>query len=249
VTPLTRVLRLQLQLLWSSRRAPYLLVLLLGMVAIIELIVWRLSAHGVRAAELFAEMLPLLIVLGALWPTVVWRDEGPARRFAHWSMPVDVSAHDLLRVLAGALWLAAAIVAAYAAALAFAALHGTTSALVGAGALHFIGFLLAPLLTYVLVSILAVAVNRPLEWLMALYAAMVVLILLTVSGGVQVVERLFYHVLGPRPWGLWHAVYSGPESAVGDSAAAGAWLASWGVWMLIGAAGVLQATLWRRGRA
>jgi hypothetical protein len=47
---------------------------------------------------------------GAIAGMLVWFSEGPRHRRYHWSMPVQREIHDLMRIVAGAIWLFAATV-------------------------------------------------------------------------------------------------------------------------------------------
>jgi hypothetical protein len=267
--PLLRVFMRQFVLLWQTRRAAVLAVLP-GSLLLVELFAWRLRSlepdgplsNGGVPTSIFASLLPLLIATAVLWPLVVWRDETPAKRQYHWSMPVDVSAHDALRVAAGAVWLMIALGVFYLMGSVSAAAHGTSDMLRLLGPALPLSFVLVPVLVYLLVSALPLGTNRPLEWLIGSYLALAVLILGVEAAGAHFVERGFYHVLGSRPWALTFTVVHGPNALMGEHAAAisgeavrydsgvtwGVWLGSLLLWLLISVACIGAVSAYRRGR-
>ncbi len=94
----------------------------------------------------------LVTIAGLFFTQRVWRGaRGPHRDF-HWSLPVERRRHDLLRVAAGAVWLAAIAAALLAAALVSTALAGNASATAGLPLSAWLAFFAAPVLVYLLAS-------------------------------------------------------------------------------------------------
>jgi hypothetical protein len=246
-----RVLGRQLLFIWETRRVAFLLVLLFGALALIEFIAWRIGRPAV-ATTAFVDLGPLLIATGVLWPLVVWRDEGPAKRQYHRSMPVDVTVHDAARVAAGAIWLAVALAAFYAAGWLQAVLHGQTDLLRAVWPTHPLLFLFVPLLCYLLTSILAVASGRPLEWLIGLYFGMVLLALLSDVASMSFIERGLRYVLGPDRFGLAFTAWGAPNALISgrhsELLTIWLWLGSLAVWFVAAASGIIGVSMARRGR-
>lgn len=109
-------------------------------------------------------------LIGAVVPFAVWRSESPSRRSYHWAMPIARGPHALLKMLAGWLWLMAAI-----AILAlFAAVCGIAVDAITRAPWH-MGLILAwywwvlpftaATLVYVALSILLIGSDHPWRWL------------------------------------------------------------------------------------
>ncbi len=192
-------------------------------------------------------------VVSMLWgffaARIVWRDERPAGRGYHWSMPVERWLHDLLRTAAGGCWLVV-VVAAQAAVAVLAA------TLVGHGDLIFATFsftawlnlLLAPLVPYLLVSAAVVRSDRPWGWFFAVQGTAFVLWTLAMkSGWVSFVSVLEFAIMG-FPMGLL-GVLGGPiyqDFLSLQPFALAPWLGGLLLWLAIGAALVTWAARSRR---
>jgi hypothetical protein len=241
---LLHVLMRQHLLLWWTRRLAFLGLLLFGSLAVLEFVVWRAQFEELTTTMLAAGMLPVLAIIGGVWALVVWREEEPARRQYHWSMPVDVTVHDLLRVLAGGSWLLVVLLAFYVTVYALAALHGDTEYLRQLGAAYFFAQVFVPLLAYLLLSVLTVGSGKPLHWLTGLYVVLVVTLLVADASNMGL-ERYFQAALGPERWGLAFAFTGG--GPVGD-APLSAWVSSWLLWMVIATGAVVGISVAQRGR-
>jgi hypothetical protein len=242
---LSAALRAQLVLLWRMRRVAFLFALLFGALALIEFIVWRLNPNNVTSTGVVAEMLSLLVVAGGVWSLLVWRDEEPAKRHYHWSLPVDVTAHDAVRVAAGAAWLVAALLAFWAAVFVLAAVHGEVAYLRQLGTGQLLSFVLVPLLTYTLVSVLTVGTDRPLHWIVGLYFGLVIVMITADAAGVGAgLIRLANAVFGPSPGLSLGFAFTG----VSRGYPVGSWLSAWLFWLLIAAAGIAAVSAARRRR-
>ena len=106
---------------------------------------------------------PFALLAAAVWSAGVWHDEGPTRRGYHWSLPVDRGRHDLLRVGAGAAWLALGVTALLVLKVASDLIFGGVG-----GPWLWVGFLTGPLTVYLFGSALALRVDHPGRWLAAI---------------------------------------------------------------------------------
>jgi hypothetical protein len=81
---------------------------LLGIVLFSLLVVYSLIPREgipVWAAPMSEWPSLMTLMLGAVAGAIVWFSEGPLHRRYHWSMPVKRELHDVLRIVAGAVWL------------------------------------------------------------------------------------------------------------------------------------------------
>lgn len=126
-------------------------------------------------------LIAFLMVIGAAWALLVWREESWGRREYHSSLPVNRAAHDLWRVAAGAVVLIAcaalcipvsALVEAIMPSYGAEFVHASESASVVESAMYYLNVVLPSLLTYLAVSIFPLLFRRPVEWLVALAAGM-----------------------------------------------------------------------------
>jgi hypothetical protein len=104
-----------------------------------------------------------LVFLAAVWPAFLWRDEGPAQRRYHWSLPADRGWHDLARVAAGAIWIAILTVLAFTAIAVW--LPGGRGVTIPAR-----WFVMILLGAYGMGSIAALTTERPLMWILGAIA-------------------------------------------------------------------------------
>jgi hypothetical protein len=244
----TAVLRQQMRLLWLSRRALVPLLLLVGILLVFELLTLRFDGFTWSLAE--GTTFLIVLLTGAAWPLVVWRDEAPAQRAYHWSMPVNMALHDLVRVAGGALLLCGAIAAFVAGAVAAAALRGAAAGAVPSMPLV-LAYATAPLTVYLLVSALAVALNRPMEWLLLLYFGSVLLAFVGAALNISVVADVGHFVVS-GPAGLGTALTGGMQVAAAGSAVDGGltlgrWSLTVTLWLGVAAAVVTGAALVRHG--
>jgi hypothetical protein len=124
--------------------------------------------------------------LAATWPAFLWRDEGPAQRRYHWSLPADRGWHDLARVAAGAIWIAILTVLVFTVIAAW--LPGGRLGMIPAR-----WFFMTLLAAYGLGSIAALTTERPLLWIMGTIALAAFGLALLEFGGVDgVIPRWLY---------------------------------------------------------
>jgi hypothetical protein len=106
------------------------------------------------------------LLFALLWPIRVWSGEPSSRRDYHYSMPLRRSHHDLTRVLAGGVWVAAISLTLVLIAVLTATLFDHTSLFARLTPWFWLNLLIAPLMVYALASIVYVRANsRPSAWL------------------------------------------------------------------------------------
>jgi hypothetical protein len=142
-------LRQQVRLLGLSRRWAYLIACFVGWIALYRLLPTPNGAWSVYPSLIAG------IVAGAAWPLITWNAEAPSRRAYHWSLPVNRLSHDLARVAAGALYLLVGVVALAVACTALSLSDGSFAELRSVPAILWLSFFTAPVLTYLLVSPIA----------------------------------------------------------------------------------------------
>lgn len=166
----SRVVRHQIDLLGAPATIMSLAVGLAG----IQILVssgWFAGPTRLMRLPVF-DIFPFLVVIGALWPAIVWHGEGPSRRLYHWSLPVPRHQHDILRVVAGGVWLLLGLVSVELFQIAAALVNGYGDRLAGVSLGSWINYLTGPLTMYLVVSALAVATDHPLRWLLGVMFGM-----------------------------------------------------------------------------
>src|SRR5215208_3767222 len=68
----------------------------------------RINGHFHGSLDLLPETMMPFVMLSLFAALAVWKTEDPSRRGYHWSMPVDHSAHALIKSGSGLAWLMAA---------------------------------------------------------------------------------------------------------------------------------------------
>ena len=94
-----QAVRLQLRLLWLSRRP---LMQLVAMAALI-ILVNKLPLAPEIGLQII--LVPLLYFAGPTWAFAVWAEEPPSARNYMWSQPANRTHQSLARLLAGLVWL------------------------------------------------------------------------------------------------------------------------------------------------
>jgi hypothetical protein len=259
----TTVIGRQAWLLLVSWRGPVLAGSLVGLVLMLDATFRTLTAGSPGPwPPAVVEILGWFWALGVLWGTGVWREETPAKRGYHTSLPVDRAAHDLARVLAGAAWLVGCVALVLTVGALAAARGGQLGVVAALPAWVWVGAFTAPLLTYTLTSAFAVALNRPLEWMLLGLVTVFALAIAAEWAGVGWLLRGVGFVAG-GDYGLATAVahpamsarrlFLGVNPAIGVDDAAivqiaaldGRWLASLAAWATV-AVGALAFALTRR---
>lgn len=217
---LGNVLRLQLEYLFRIK-------FVLGMVMLLG--IYLLIAYGFLGPQPvplwlqrpgIAAMLPGMIALGGLAAVLTWFNEGPGNRRYHWSMPVARELHDLLRIVAGAVWLVL-LIAVFLSIAWFLEAPITRRYWLSDAPWFWLALFVVPLLVYALATIAAVMSGKPLLWMGG--AMLVSLILST-----RTVER-----------------YAPPLAALGDALFSEEEPPSLGVAL----SGVILLAPWEDGRA
>ena len=189
--------RVQLRLLWTSRRP---LMLILGLVGVLALAgePWNTD----ELARFLHAWIIWALLVGPLWAYAVFHDEGPSDRLYFWAQPVGRTAHALARVAAGLAWLWVAYAVLVLAGLAAGLLEGEAWQLGELGAAAWVNYFVAPAMGYLAVSVLTLTTDHPVRWTLGLIVGFGVLVsLLHETFGLA--EKVEW-ALKPlsEPWGL-----------------------------------------------
>lgn len=237
-------LRQQLWLLGSSRRWTALTLSLAAVMAIIDV-------HVLPPVPSNLWLVIVLLPITGLWVTLVWSGEGPSQRGYHWSLPVPRAAHDLARVVAGAVYLVALCAVLAAVAGVLAASGGYFNAFAAIDAEAWANFFLAPLVVYLLVSPLVLwrdyAVVR---WLMGALFALGVLTPLAETQHVHVLSDAWKFLFFSPDVGLGliaNGTLQALAVAIGDAdlGPSQSWVAAVALWLGIGAVLTVLAATFR----
>lgn len=202
----------QFRLLWSSRRP-----LLLG-VGLLALLVLSGDPWLTNMKARLLTLWPLWVILiGPVWALTIFHNEGPSERLYHWSLPTDRTAHTLARVAAGAAWLWILFGVLLGAGALVAAIDGDLWQLGVISTAGWVNFFTGPLLGYLLVSILAVASDYPVRWLLGiLFLVPLTLSVLVESFGMEGLVDTLTRPLSSVDWGLMPVMVGGLGSAVNE---------------------------------
>jgi hypothetical protein len=192
------------------------------------------------------------ILLGSVaFPPLVWRGQGPTQRNYHRTLPVDHLTHDLLKIAAGAVWLMLGIAIVLIPLLVSAASSSVLTGLLEASPLVWVNFFTGPLIAYLLISCVPMLTNRPLEWLVGLFAGMTGVQVFATTYGVFPIDELLdtivrgngglaialYGAYNEEPWlqhvnVLYHQVEPDYTS----------WIGATLLWLVIGVGAVCWAS-------
>jgi hypothetical protein len=184
------------------------------------------------------------VVLGSVWPLIVWHAETPGRRLYHWSLPVTRAAHDLMRVATGALYLVV-ICAVFGATAAIS--DGTLAGFTARGPQAWSSFFLVPLILYFVVTPLALwseyAITR---WTLGSSVAFaVVAVVLELQGVSQPVELIAWALADGR-WSFTFALTDGIEAMdPSHTASAARWAIAAALWLGFGIAWTIFTAIFR----
>ena len=104
-----------------------------------------------------------VVLAGAAWGIMLWWHEPPGRREQFLAAPVDVTAHESARIVAGGLWLLVLLLLATAATLAVQAAGGRIAALGNIAPEAWAALFSAPMLAYALAATVSTATRRSVE--------------------------------------------------------------------------------------
>lgn len=193
------------------------------------------------AAQLAGSDVPVILgvstltpVAGAVWAIMVWH--GPAAGRAYqWSLPVARAGHDLMRVLAGAVFLLGMLAVLVAAGAIASARMGTTAAFVAIPLEGWGNIIFGPLIAYLLVTPPMLwrdhAVTR---WFFIVLMAVGVIAPFTADEpAFEVPRRILYFVFAEDRFGLSNALVGGIFTAAGNSNGMAWWPAA-AVWLAFG---------------
>jgi hypothetical protein len=237
---LMTVARAQLLLLVRMKYAAAIIGLALAQLFIVHVLIDPVP----DGKPVHDEIYYALVGYGAVAAALMWASEPPANRRYHWAMPVTRETHDVLRVIAGAVWLLVAI-AAFAVVAWIAEDAAVRDQWLRHAPLYWVGMFLVSLLLYLLCSIAALLVSKPLLWLAI--AGMIVLISITnmVATHAPVVGDIASALFSANePASLGAAITGGRRIAPWIDAAPvepRAWLIAVGVWYAFALCGIALA--------
>jgi hypothetical protein len=199
------------------------------------------TAIGRPAGNQAALMYPLLMA-AAFVPLGVWRDEDRARRSWHWSLPVEPRAHSLIKVGAGALWVAgtAVIYSSYIQVLELALSRIGARASARIFAAGFYGQAIAgSVLLYAMISVFLVGSRQPWRWIAVLACAWVFGAVAAASARLPLIRDGFVAIwdgslgLSLALSGVSHRHALGSEAATSAIPAIALWttVAAAGIWV------------------
>jgi hypothetical protein len=236
----TTVARAQIVLLVRMKYAAAIIGLALAQLFIVHVLVDAVP----DGKPLHHEIYYALVGYGAVAAALMWASEPPANRRYHWAMPVARERHDVLRVIAGAVWLIVAI-AAFAATAWITEGAAVREHWLNNAPLYWLGMFLIAVLIYLLCSIAALLVARPLLWLAGAGLLIVISLSKTVATHAPIVGDVGSALFSPQaPASLGAAITGGYRIAPWSGAApidAGAWLISVCVWYAFALCGIAWA--------
>lgn len=223
------VARAQMLLLVRMKYAAAIIGLVLAQLFIVHVLIDPVP----DGKPLHTEIYYALVGYGAVAAVLIWASEPPVNRRYHWAMPVSREMHDALRVAAGAAWLIVAI-AAFAVTAWITEGAAVRDQWLRNAPLYWIGMFFVTVLVYLLSSVAALLVARPLLWI-ALAAASVLLLLsdlvASIAPIVTDVASALFSTDGPASLGT--VITGGRRIAPWSEAAPiepRAWLIALGVW-------------------
>ncbi len=158
-----RAVRLQLRLLWLSRRPVMQLVTMVALVLLASR--FPLSPEG---------QLQIVVLLsagfsGPIWAFAVWAEEPPSARNFMWSQPAGRTQQSLARVLAGLLWLWAILVVLVAIDVVAVTMivDGYGDLLSTIGFAMWLNLFVGATIGYLMLSCLLVVFERPFWWMVS----------------------------------------------------------------------------------
>jgi hypothetical protein len=262
------VARQQLRLIDATKRFPLMLAVFAGISAV---------ALGPGPVGIPEGVFPFISILMATiaWPVLVWSGESPAKRGYHRILPVNHVTHDLLKVLAGACWLTLACGIILATLIAITLATGFAEVIGGLSLTVFASYFTAPLIVYLLVSVIPILTNKPIEWMLGLAVGVGVWDAMTSlypRGDIGsawwwvtfVVNEFPAHVFNDVRLGLGMALFGGyvdqpwyflfglsdrPAPGVVYVTDASVWLTATAFWIVVGIAAVTWASVLANRRA
>jgi hypothetical protein len=234
------VARAQLMLLVKMKYVAAIVGLALAQLFIVHVLIDPVP----DGRPLHSEIYYALVGYGAVAAALMWASEPPANRRYHWAMPVGREMHDLLRVAAGAVWLIVAI-AAFAVAAWITEGAAVREQWLRNAPLYWLGMFLVAVLIYLLCSIAALLVAKPLLWIAGVVSvALLFTSDLAASVAPIMVDISSALVLPDAPASLGAAISGGYRIAPWNAAApidTRAWLIAVGVWYAFALCGIALA--------
>lgn len=258
----------QLKLALRARTVYFLLAMAAFPYVVIALVT-KLSDPDLRALTGIAPMLVLgpvaafyCAALGGMWGLLAWRDEPPRARFYHWSLPVDMTVHEMSRLTAYVIWLFVGMSAYFACGFLLSFAWGVKFDPTSAGLLPWVGSCASGLIGFFLSAAISTAVNRPVEYMAGAFVGIWALALLSIAYHFDTLKKIIETIFGiGTHYSLGSAVMSGGAAGMlrfegpnefyinATPHAAPPVIAPLMLWLMISLALVVAASYVNRGRA
>lgn len=169
---------------------------------------------GVSLSGALAEAWTFYAVAALFWaPGLAWKDEGPSDRAYHWTLPVDRSTHQLLRLAAG--WVLLVGVLAVGIAGGWAAGGVAQGGMAAGDPAVLTAVLPSATVLYLVGGLFALVTDRPLLWFVVAYLTLAGLEFLAGFRGWDWLVTLLAEVFGSGPLSLSAAVVL-PQAVSGE---------------------------------
>lgn len=233
----------QFRLLWMSRRPLFMLVGIVGLLALFG------EPWSERPTARLFSIWPFWVLLaGPIWAFALWHKEGPADRLYFWSQPVSRTAHSLGRVAAGAAWLFVLYLALLLAGTVFGLLDGNLAQFGPVGLTAWVALFTGPLIGFLAISVLAVCSDHPIRWFLGILLAVpLLLVLLDEWLGLDYLIEVILKPISSEDWGLGTTIiaplitamarvhnvfFDSGSSSVGDEFDVASWWIAMPLWIL-----------------
>ncbi|HUF49641.1 MAG TPA: hypothetical protein VMN60_02330 [Longimicrobiales bacterium] len=252
-TPWLTAARAQFRLLWWSRRAMMLMMILIGTFIMLEVLMYvfretlKVDTAGptVTQSLLLEEMIGVVLLVAFGWGIAVWRGETAEQRAQMLTAPIDSSKHEFARVAAGAAWLLLGIAGFLLVGVTGAVVRGNAGSIAAVSWLTWVLFITGPLLAFSLSVPVATATPRAFEYItFSIIGFYLVVIVLVLRGYEDFVEAYLAPVFAGK-YGIGAAFTPGIGM---QGKTIGSWLLALVLWYALTAAALYGVLRWRRGR-
>ena len=246
--------RQQILVIGSAPHKIMLAFIVLGILQLFTAVNMRIDVPQFHAAVSGLLLVYFLSLVGAqIWAASIWHGESPSQRGYHWAMPVDRTLHDLLRVVAGAIWLTVVLLALLVIGTLIAPLFGAARSTTGLLDPLLLGFISGPLIVYFFCSVPGLRSDHPGRWILAAPICLLMVWGFATWWGLDPLSELMRALLIGK-FGLFrtigmplvYPVIQVVEGA-GEMETLFSWLGASAAWLTVAIAGVYLAASRRQG--
>jgi hypothetical protein len=194
---LSSVARAQLGLLFGNKYAPAMFTLAMLDVLCLYGLVVRWEGVPPWEGPSIGWFAIMFVFLGGISGAIVWFNEGPRSRGYHWAMPVKREIHDLIRLIAGAVWLIA-ILATVCAVVYVAEGPVIREQWLNHAPLFWASLFLVSLLAYLITAVASIAFDKPLFVILVVMITPLILLLPPVKRKAPVLTDIAMAVLDDK---------------------------------------------------